>query len=100
MSEDDEDFFEDEVVEVPITDELDLHTFHPREVKDLVTNYLDEAAERGFETVRIVHGKGKGVLRRTVQGALDRHPKVASYELGGSHEGSWGATVVTLKSGS
>ncbi|HET6611320.1 MAG TPA: Smr/MutS family protein [Kofleriaceae bacterium] len=83
-------------VEVPITDELDLHTFLPREVKDLVPHYLDEAAARGFLQVRIIHGKGTGTLRRLVHAILERHPAVASYRSGNGHEGAWGATVVTL----
>lgn len=80
-----------------IGDELDLHTFAPRDVSSLVPDYLDECVARGFTEVRIVHGKGKGTLRRTVHAALDRHPAVERYELGGHGFGSWGATRVWLK---
>src|SRR5262245_12830285 len=55
---------EDAVVEMEIEDELDLHTFAPRDVKGLVEDYLTLAAEKGFAEVRIVHGKGTGTLRR------------------------------------
>lgn len=88
---------DDEVVTVEITDELDLHTFRPRDVKDLVPDYLDEAAARGFREVRIVHGKGTGVLRETVHAILARHPRVESFRLADERRGGWGATVVVLR---
>lgn len=87
----------DAVVEVPITDELDLHHFAPREAGDLVAEYLDAARAKGFTVVRVIHGKGTGALRRTVHAALDRHPAVAGHRPGGDREGGWGATVVTLR---
>ncbi len=85
-----------EVVEVPITDELDLHWFQPREVGPVVRDYLHECADRGISPVRLIHGKGKGVARRTVQKELERHPRVVSFRLGGAGEGGWGATVAEL----
>lgn len=83
-------------VEVDVTDELDLHTFLPRDVPSLIPEYLDECGRRGFRQVRIVHGKGKGVLRRAVHAALDRHPSVASYRQAEEWAGGWGATLVIL----
>lgn len=94
---DDAPFDPDAVVTVPITDELDLHTFAPRDVAALVADYLDEAAAAGFAEVRIVHGKGVGVLRRIVHGALERHPRVAGFRLAEAPRGGWGATIVALK---
>lgn len=88
-----------EAVPLEITGALDLHTFAPREVKELVPDYLDECVLRGISEVRIIHGKGTGVLRRVVHAALDRHPRVVEYRLGGAGEGGWGATLVTLKLG-
>lgn len=86
----------DEVVVPALTDELDLHTFQPRECADVVDEYLRAASEAGFTTVRIVHGKGTGTLRRIVHGVLDGHPVVASYALAAGATGGWGATLVEL----
>ena len=85
-----------EAVELPIDGTLDLHTFQPREVKDLVPHYLAECRERGILEVRIIHGKGKGVLRDTVHALLARTPGVSGFMLAGDQRGAWGATVVTL----
>jgi len=82
-------------VELPIDGVLDLHTFSPRETRELVPDYLDLCRERGILSVRIIHGKGIGVQREIVHGVLRRHPAV----IGFGHpddSGSWGATVVEL----
>lgn len=86
---------EDELAEAPLTDQLDLHTFLPRECADVVTEYLRAAHEAGMPRVRIIHGKGIGTLRRIVHGVLDRHPAVRSYQLADDRSG-WGATLVEL----
>jgi len=87
-----------DVIVLPITWELDLHPFRPAECGDVVTEYLEAAWEAGLRRVRVIHGKGTGALRRTVQAALDRHPRVGSYDRDDG-PGGWGATVVLLRDG-
>ena len=91
-----EDWGDEEIVDMPIDGVLVLPTFHPKEVKALVPVYLEECHKRGIFEVRIIHGKGKGTLRRIVHSILDKHPAVKSYRLGGHGDGSWGATLVDL----
>ena len=85
----------DEAIELPINGVLDLHTFLPRDAKALVDDYLDACQERGIIDVRIIHGKGTGVLQRIVHSALDHRNDIASYRLAGDGS-SWGATLVSL----
>lgn len=87
---------DDDAVELPIDGVLDLHTFSPKDAASLVGDYLDECKKKGIFEIRIVHGKGKGVLRRIVHGELDKRDDVASYGLAPPERGGWGATLVTL----
>ncbi|SPJ14509.1 hypothetical protein SBDP2_1680004 [Syntrophobacter sp. SbD2] len=87
---------EDEIIPYPIEDSIDLHTFRPNEVKDLLNDYLEAAREKGFEEVRIIHGKGMGILRRTVHAVLKSHPMVTSFSEAGPEAGGWGATIAVL----
>ncbi len=90
---------EDEPLPLPITGELDLHTFRPQDLGELVPAYLEACTDRGIREVRIIHGKGTGTLRATVHALLQRSPLVHSHRPGDEHTGSWGATLVTLKAG-
>jgi len=83
----------DQPIELPITDVLDLHSFRPPEVPDVVRDYLDAAYEKGLRDLRIIHGKGIGVQRQTVRTLLERDPRVEAF---GDAE-SWGATWVRMR---
>lgn len=84
-------------IEMPITDSIDLHTFKPGEVKDLLEEYLSECHKMGLRQVRIIHGKGTGTLRNIVHNILKRSPIVSYFRLAPPESGSWGATVVVLR---
>jgi DNA-nicking Smr family endonuclease len=88
---------ENEPVQIPIDGVLDLHSFQPREVKDLVVDYLAACQEKGILQIRIIHGKGIGQLRRTVHALLAKHPQVISYSLDFPQFGGSGATLVSLR---
>jgi dsDNA-specific endonuclease/ATPase MutS2 len=90
---DEEETGREQAVEIAITDVLDLHSFRPSEVADVVRDYLDAAYERGFRDLRIIHGKGIGVQRQTVRTLLERDPRVEAF---GDAE-TWGATWVRMK---
>ena len=80
---------------VPIEDSLNLHTFHPRDIKSVVEEYVNAAHEAGFREVRLIHGRGRGVQRGIVQAALERHPLVESFD--DAPESHLGATVAILR---
>lgn len=86
-----------ENVGLPINGELDLHTFRPEEIKTLIPDYIDSARKKGITGIRIIHGKGTGALRRTVQSILSRHPDVLEFHPAPEGAGGWGATLVVLK---
>ena len=94
----DEDHYQNgEPVQLPINGTLDLHTFNPHDVRELLPHYLDECRKRGIFEIRIIHGKGTGTLRKTVHSILERLSGIASYKLAEGDAGGWGATLVTLK---
>lgn len=84
----------DDAVRLPIERELDLHAFAPKDIPSVVEAYVDAAAAAGFDEVRLIHGRGRGVQRGIVQAALDRHPRVVEFwDDTGSH---LGATIARL----
>jgi len=87
----------DEPLPLPIDGVLDLHTFRPRDVKVVVTEYLEACREKGILEVRVVHGKGIGQLRQTVHALLLNHPGVISFSVAGEAYGGTGATFVRLR---
>jgi DNA-nicking Smr family endonuclease len=84
-------------VRIPIDGVLDLHAFRAEEVKNLVPEYLEECRKQGIHQVRIIHGKGTGALRRTVQSLLRKNPHVLKFKTADLGGGGWGATEVMLK---
>lgn len=99
MKEGDENLEETEPVEIPVEGILDLHTFDPRDVKDLLPHYISVCREKGILEVRVIHGKGRGVLRERVRSILARLPEVDSFRTAGEDSGGWGTTIVILKPG-
>jgi DNA-nicking Smr family endonuclease len=84
----------DEPVHIPIEYELDLHAFAPRDIPSVVAEFVDAAAAAGRREVRLVHGRGRGVQRGIVQAALERHPRVASFD--DDPRAHLGATIAVL----
>jgi DNA-nicking Smr family endonuclease len=84
-------------VEMPIDGVLDLHTFPPREIKEVVLAYLDACQQKGILEVRIIHGKGIGNLQRTVHALLKKHSEVISFVTASQLYGGAGATIVKLR---
>lgn len=84
-------------VKIAIEDTLDLHTFQPREIPQLLDDYFAACMEAGIYSVRVIHGKGKGILRNKVQKILSQHPVVASFKTAPPEAGGWGSQIVELK---
>jgi DNA-nicking Smr family endonuclease len=86
---------DDEVVRIPVEDAIDLHAFAPADILSVVDEYLHAAHEAGFDIVRLIHGRGKGVQRAAVQRLLRDHELVDGFwDAAESH---LGATVVRLR---
>ncbi|MBK9162675.1 MAG: Smr/MutS family protein [Acidobacteria bacterium] len=86
-----------ETVELEITDSLDLHAFHPKDIKAVTEAYLEEARRKGFRIVRLIHGKGIGVQREIVRKVLSETDFVSSFKSGDEMSDGWGATIAELK---
>ena len=86
----------DSPVHIPIDGVIDLHTFAPKDASSVVDEYLNCCYQKGILEVKIVHGKGKGILRRTVESVLKRHPLVLSFKQDPGPS-SWGTTIVFLR---
>lgn len=96
MDKDDNNYFE-EPVELPIEDWIDLHTFSPKDIPDVLESYLEECYQAGLKEVRIVHGKGIGVQREIVHKILRKNPLIDNFSQASPGAGGWGATTATLK---
>jgi dsDNA-specific endonuclease/ATPase MutS2 len=86
----------DNPIEMPIEDELDLHTFSVKEITSVVEEYLYQCSLKGFPEVRIIHGKGIGTQRKIVHAVLKNNPHVLSFSEAPSPLGGWGATMVKI----
>ena len=86
-----------EPIQIPIEDVLDLHTFRPRDIADLLENYFEECIKTGIFSVRVIHGKGKGIQKKQVRRILQKNPQVKSFKDAPPEAGGWGATLVELK---
>ncbi|MBW1805663.1 MAG: Smr/MutS family protein [Deltaproteobacteria bacterium] len=86
----------DDIVSIPVDGTLDLHMFAPEEAASVVDEYINVCLEKGIHEVRIIHGKGKGVLRRTIHALLQKHPLVRDFSLDSGPSG-WGASIARLK---
>lgn len=93
----DEQIDEVEPIVLPIDGVLDLHTFAPRDVSPLLDDYFDACLEAEIFDLRIIHGKGKGILRDRVKAILTKHPLVQEFSQAPLEAGGWGATVVRLR---
>jgi dsDNA-specific endonuclease/ATPase MutS2 len=83
------------VKRIPIEHTIDLHTFHPRDIKSIVEEYVNAAHQAGLREVRLIHGRGRGVQRGIVQNALEKNPLVVSFD--DAPDSHLGATIVVLK---
>ena len=87
---------ENEPLVVEITDVIDLHTFRAKDVPELLDDYIRACVEKKYASVRIIHGKGQGFLKARVEGILNRHPLVVSFQTAPPEAGGWGATIAFL----
>ena len=89
---------DEQPVSIPIEDVLDLHLFSPKDVRPLIDEYLFQCQEKGYERVRLIHGRGTGSLRQFVRAYLAKDPRVLELKDAPPEAGGWGATVVYLRS--
>lgn len=86
-----------EPVVLPIEDSIDLHAFSPKDIPNVVEEYLQQCRRAGLYEVRIIHGRGKGVQRQIVRSILENLPWVLSFSDSPPESGGWGSTLVALK---
>ncbi len=86
----------DEPVEIDLDGEIDLHHFHPRDAKAVLREFIDISIKRGSTTIRIVHGRGRSVIKKMVVDELRENPGVEDFHDDGSN---WGATTAHLRPG-
>ena len=82
---------------MPIEDVLDLHTFRPEDVPELLYDYFSLCIEKKIFSVRVIHGKGRGILKNRVHGFLKKNSMVKFFQDAPAEAGGWGATLVELR---
>lgn len=87
---------QEEIFDYPVDGTLDLHMFLPKDVKSVLTEYLAECRTRGILRVRIIHGRGQGVLRGITRSYLKNCPYVREFSTPADASG-WGATIAILE---
>ncbi len=85
-----------EPIVIEIKDVIDLHTFHPKDIPELLDDYIRACVENKYSSVRIIHGKGQGFLKKRVEKILKRHPLVRSFQAAPAEAGGWGAIIVII----
>ena len=85
-------------IQIQVSGDLDLHTFRPRDLPELLPAWFEECRKQGILTVRVIHGKGSGALRGGVHALLPRLTDcVGSWSYPAPESaGGWGATLVHL----
>ena len=86
-----------EPIQLPIEDVLDLHTFRPQDIANLLQDYFAECVQSNIFSVRVIHGKGKGIQKKRVRELLKINSLVTSFKDAPPEAGGWGATLVELK---
>ena len=79
---------------VELDDEIDLHHFHPKDVKLLLMDFIEDAKARKVSTIRIIHGKGQSVIKSVVRGILEKSDDISTFH---DDNYNWGATIAVLK---
>lgn len=85
-----------EALVVPVTGELDLHAFAPRDIASVVAEYVAACRAAGVRELRLVHGRGKGVQRAVVRRVLLGLAGVVDVRDAPPGSGGWGATLARL----
>jgi DNA mismatch repair protein MutS2 len=85
-------------VEIPeVAREIDVRGFEPDDAIRAVETFIENAVMGGVDHARIIHGKGKGILRERMKHWLKEQPAVKEFRLGELREGGTGVTIVTLE---
>ncbi len=77
--------------------EIHLRAMRAEDAERELERFIDDAVLAGLDSVRIVHGKGEGILRKITQEYLRRHPHVRSHKLADASEGGEGVTVAVFR---